>query len=251
MRAVRWSFSMQSFAWLWAICGVCSRFGKSWIGVRKGEKVLHTMEMARPVVRRGRRKETTSCEFAGRFLVSHFTICIFCTCDVQKMRKRMYHAAAGSGIPYTPTITFLWRLWCVPAATSWNGRNSGRFTTDIPRAATFCAGSRATFVSFFLVFPVDLSRFARVLHPLLPCFSILRMHAGSCGCIWRRAGTYWRLRAVAAFTAEPTADATAETAMPASSARVAKTPGRRSWSRRVGPSTTRWSPMKTRASLWP
>lgn len=75
---------MQSFAWLWAICGVCSRFGKSWIGVRKGEKVLHTMEMARPVVRRGRRKETTSCEFAGRFLVSHFTICIFCTCDVQK-----------------------------------------------------------------------------------------------------------------------------------------------------------------------
>ena len=208
MRAVRWSFPMQSFAWLWAICGVCSRFGKSWIGVRKGEKVLHTMEMARPVVRRGRRKETTSCEFAGRFLVSHFTICIFCTCDVQKMRKRMYHAAAGSGIPYTPTITF---------------------------------------VSFFLVFPVDLSRFARVLHPLLPCFSILRMHAGSCGCIWRRAGTYWRLRAVAAFTAEPTA----ETAMPASSARVAKTPGRRSWSRRVGPSTTRWSPMKTRASLWP
>lgn len=100
---------------------------------------------------------------------------------------------------------------------------------------------------FFLVFPVDLSRFARVLHPLLPRFSILRMHAGSCGCIWRRAGTYWRLRAVAAFTAEPTA----ETAMPASSARVAKTPGRRSWSRRVGPSTTRWSPMKTRASLWP
>lgn len=90
-----------------------------------------------------------------------------------------------------------------------------------------------------------------VLHPLLPHFSILRMHAGSCGCIWRRAGTYWRLRAVAAFTAEPTADATAETAMPASSARVAKTPGRRSWSRRVGPSTTRWSPMKTRASLWP
>lgn len=77
MRAVRWSFSMQSFAWLWAICGVCSRFGKSWIGVRKGEKVLHTMEMARPVVRRGRRKETTSCEFAGRFLGSHFTICIF------------------------------------------------------------------------------------------------------------------------------------------------------------------------------
>ena len=228
MRAVRWSFSMQSFAWLWAICGVCSRFGKSWIGVRKGEKVLHTMEMARPVVRRGRRKETTSCEFAGRFLVSHFTICIFCTCDVQKMRKRMYHATAGSGIPYTPTIT-----------------------TDIPHAATFCAGSRAMFVSFFLVFPVDLSRFARVLHPLLPRFSILRMHAGSCGCIWRRAGTYWRLRAVAAFTAEPTADATAETAMPASSARVAKTLGRRSWSRRVGPSTTRWSPMKTRASLWP
>ena len=84
----------------------------------QGEKVLHTMEMARPVVRRGRRKETTSCEFAGRFLVSHFTICIFCTCDVQKMRKRMYHAAAGSGIPYTPTVTFLWRLWCVPAATS-------------------------------------------------------------------------------------------------------------------------------------
>lgn len=82
-------------------------------------------------------------------------------------------------------------------------------------------------------------------------FPFLRMHAGSCGCIWRRAGTYWRLRAVAAFTAEPTADATAETAMPASSARVAKTPGRRSWSRRVGPSTTRWSPMKTRASLWP
>ena len=118
MRAVRWSFPMQSFAWLWAICGVCSRFGKSWIGVRKGEKVLHTMEMARPVVRRGRRKETTSCEFAGRSLVSHFTICIFCTCDVQKMRKQMYHAAAGSGIPYTPTITFLWRLWCVPAATS-------------------------------------------------------------------------------------------------------------------------------------
>lgn len=101
-----------------AICGVCSRFGKSWIGVRKGEKVLHTMEMARSVVRRGRRKETTSCEFAGRFLVSHFTICIFCTCDVQKMRKRMYHAAAGSGIPYIPAITFLWRLWCVPAATS-------------------------------------------------------------------------------------------------------------------------------------
>ena len=54
MRAVQWSFPMQSFAWLWAICGVCSRFGKSWIGVRKGEKVLHTMEMARPVVRRGR-----------------------------------------------------------------------------------------------------------------------------------------------------------------------------------------------------
>ena len=99
--------------------------------------------------------------------------------------------------------------------------------------------SRLTFLT--------LSRFARVLHPLLPRFSILRMHAGSCGCIWRRAGTYWRLRAVAAFTVEPTA----ETAMPASSARVAKTLGRRSWSRRVGPSTTRWSPMKTRASLWP
>lgn len=251
MRAVRWSFSMQSFAWLWAICGVCSRFGKSWIGVRKGEKVLHTMEMARPVVRRGRRKETTSCEFAGRFLGSHFTICIF----VHAMCKK-----CASECITRPLV----QAFHMPRRLRFYG-GSGVYRPPRREMAGIPGVSRLTFLT--------LPRFSRVPGPcsyrfslfsLWIChvlrgfctrcchvFSILRMHAGSCGCIWRRAGTYWRLRAVAAFTAEPTADATAETAMPASSARVAKTPGRRSWSRRVGPSTTRWSPMKTRASLWP
>lgn len=218
MRAVRWSFSMQSFAWLWAICEVCSRFGKSWIGVRKGEKVLHTMEMTRPIVRRGRRKETTSCEFAGRFLGSHFTICIF----VHAMCKK-----CASECITRPLV----QAFHMPRRLRFYG-GSGVYRPPRREMAGIPGVSRLTFLT-------------------LPRFSILRMHAGSCGCIWRRAGTYWRLRAVAAFTAEPTADATAETAMPASSARVAKTPGRRSWSRRVGPSTTRWSPMKTRASLWP
>ena len=171
-----------------AICGVCSRFGKSWIGVRKGEKVLHTMEMARSVVRRGRRKETTSCEFAGRFLVSHFTICIFCTCDVQKMRKRMYHAAAGSGIPYAPTITFLWRLWCVPAR---------REMAGIPGV------SRLTFLT--------LPRFSRVPGPCSYRFSLFSLwichvlrgfctrccHVFPfCGCMRVHVGAYGGVRAL-------------------------------------------------------
>lgn len=168
------------------------------------------MEMARPVVRRGRRKEATSCEFAGRFLMSHFTICIFCTCDVKK---------CASECITRPLV----QAFHIPRRSRFYG-GSGAYRPPRREMAGIPGVSRLTFL-------------------MLPRFSILRMHAGSCGCIWRRAGTYWRLRAVAAFTAE--------TAMPAISARVAKTPGRRSWSRRVGPSTTRWSPMKTRASLWP
>lgn len=189
MRAVRWSFSMQSFAWLWAICGVCSRFGKSWIGVRKGEKVLHTMEMARPVVRRGRRKETTSCEFAGRFLVSHFTICIFCTCDVQKKRKRMYHAAADSGIPYTPTIRFY--------------GSSGVYRPPRREMAGIPGVSRLTFLT--------LPRFSRVPGPCSYRFSLFSLwichvlrgfctrccHVFPfCGCMRVHVGAYGGVRAL-------------------------------------------------------
>ena len=187
---------MQSFAWLWAICGVCSRFGKSWIGVRKGEKFCtlwrwHGRLCAAAVVRRRRRAN-----LLGRFLVSHFTICNFlymrCTkkcaseCITRPLvqtfhiprRSRFY---GGSGV-YRPPRR---EMAGIPGVSRLTSLTLPRFAR-VPGPCSY---------RFFLVFPVDLSRFARVLHPLLPRFSIFAdargfmwMHMEACGHLLALAG---------------------------------------------------------------